>query len=1338
MNSNKYLLFVILFIFFQQQTFSQNNNNKKNTNKDKVILADECLPPTSFSFLDINNVNARINSGAQLWWDKQGSPQYEIPKGSGKHSLFSGSIWIGGKDVNGQLKVAGEVYNGYGVDYYSGPLSKVTATTDGATCNEYDKVYEINKSEVVDFVSWWNNKASYPNYKIPESIKNWPAHGNVSKNQSYYLAPFYDNNSDGDYNPEDGDYPYYNLTNQIISPTDTSYEGNGLLADQILKGDQSLWWIFNDAGNIHSESGGSPIGIEVRAKAYAYQTNDELNNMTFYSYEIINRSTYKINDSWFGFFMDVDLGYSYDDLVASDVSRGLGYCYNGDNNDNSGNGYIGYGSTPPAVGIDFYQGPYLDADGQDNLNFDSLGTQICGININGQNFGDGIIDNERFGMRKFMIISSSGGGGIPFSGLPKSDFAFYCYLKGMWLDNSSLMYGGNGHPNAMPSSYGPSCSFMYPNDSDPCLWNTNGLQPNGPVYWSEETASNVPYDRRFMSSTGPFTLESGGVNYITFGIPWAQANNRLASVELLKIVDDKVQRFFDNGFKIINGPAAPELIVKEMKNELIFYITNRKISNNYNENYQEWDSRIVSPDSLTQSQRYDSLYRFEGYQVYQLKDKNVCIDDLENPDKARLVFQCDIENFSSNGNPINRLINYEYSDDLNIEVPIEKVDGENAGISHSFKISKDKFTSNEDKLVNFKRYYYMAVAYAYNEYSKYTPNQNNNSGQKAPYLRSKSSVEGGNVSVITAIPHNPYPTGIINKSIYGNAPKITRIEGNGNGGNILDLTQTTIDTILSNPSHIGINLEYESLKGPIVVKIIDPFNVKKGTYVLKLNTNTNILDSATWTLINLTTNEQWKSDKAINIYNEQIILDVGISITIMQTENPGNPSINNNGLIESSIEFSNDSKKWLSGVKDVDEKSPLNWIRAGTLDDNSNFYNNDYDPGNNGKNWLDPNEVYENIIDGTWAPYRLCARGDENFSLYPEFSNGPAWKSSYFMMNKLKNLTSVDIVFTTDKTKWTRSPVIELCDDPALSEGNVKKFNLRDMPSVDKEGQPDGSSTRGMSWFPAYAINLETGERLNIMFGESSWLVGENGRDLIWNPTNNLFTDLGAPLLGGMHCVYIMGHNSNYVYDCPEYDEGEWLYKQFESTNFNPGNSVKGRIYKDVMWVGFPLSVDSVGWLSCDAKIRIRVTKPYRRYYAVQNGAISPENDDFPMYSFSLDNFIPIAANKNNFPNMLDNINIVPNPFIYYSNYEENKNSCLVKLTNLPKTCEIFIYTINGKLIRQISKNDILTYYDWDLKNNSSNYISSGLYLIQIKSEKWGEKILKWYGSMREIDGNDF
>ena len=52
----------------------------------------------------------------------------------------------------------------------------------------------------------------------------------------------------------------------------------------------------------------------------------------------------------------------------------------------------------------------------------------------------------------------------------------------------------------------------------------------------------------------------------------------------------------------------------------------------------------------------------------------------------------------------------------------------------------------------------------------------------------------------------------------------------------------------------------------------------------------------------------------------------------------------------------------------------------------------------------------------------------------------------------MMNLASVDIVFTNDKSKWTRCPVIEMGIDPVLTEGGAKRFALRNHPSVDKEG----------------------------------------------------------------------------------------------------------------------------------------------------------------------------------------------------------------------------------------------------------------------------------------------
>jgi hypothetical protein len=85
-----------------------------------------------------------------------------------------------------------------------------------------------------------------------------------------------------------------------------------------------------------------------------------------------------------------------------------------------------------------------------------------------------------------------------------------------------------------------------------------------------------------------------------------------------------------------------------------------------------------------------------------------------------------------------------------------------------------------------------------------------------------------------------------------------------------------------------------------------------------------------------------------------------------------------------------------------------------------------------------------------------------------------------------------------------------------------------------------------MSWFPGYAICVETGERLNMAFGEDSWLVADNGRDMIWNPTSSFADNFSNGTttgikMGGKHIIYVFGHSGNTGDDMPIYDKGEFI-----------------------------------------------------------------------------------------------------------------------------------------------------------------------------------------------------
>src|SRR5690606_21749733 len=108
---------------------------------------------------------------------------------------------------------------------------------------------------------------------------------------------------------------------------------------------------------------------------------------------------------------------------------------------------------------------------------------------------------------------------------------------------------------------------------------------------------------------------------------------------------------------------------------------------------------------------------------------------------------------------------------------------------------------------------------------------------------------------------------------------------------------------------------------------------------------------------------------------------------------------------------------------------------------------------------------------------------------------------------------------------------------------------------------------------------------------------------------------------------------------------------------------------------------------------------------------------------------------------VIDRINVVPNPYYAYSAYETGKLDNRVKITNLPERCEVNIFNMQGALVRSYSKDDAITSLDWDLKNSRNIPIAGGIYLIHVKIEvnedggiKEYEKILKWYGVMRQPD----
>ncbi len=496
--------------------------------------------------ISINNIKALISNIGNHFRDIDDFSAYIVPKNGNASTIYANSLWVGGKDISGDLKLAAVCYRELGNDYWPGPLSIGTATIDVTTMNAWNRFFTVTKQDLLDFS---NNPSD-----IPASILEWPAHGDTTKGQAFYLAPFHDVDGDSVYNPYKGDYP-------------------------AIKGDEAVFFIFNDNFGSHTESEGSPIGMEVHAMVYAFDSpgDEALNNTLFMNYKLFNRSLSTLHDTYVGLWTDFDIGYAYDDYIGCDVERGTYYGYNGELFDGTGLDSH-YGNNSPLQTLTILGGPYLDPDGYDNPSYkgDNIGgpsfarnyDNICEIvtqhenaipftwhsnevdatitenvlvrseAINGMNFGDGIIDNERLGMSKFLYHNDVGGN-------PATTIAadYYNFMRGIWKDNSRVRYGATGHHPGDITNL--ECDFMFPGTSDPCNWGTKGVNPN--YLWTEEAEANAPNDRRGLASMGPFTFEAGSMHELDFAFITVFAKDTLPSLERYGEAVDSIRTAFLRG-----------------------------------------------------------------------------------------------------------------------------------------------------------------------------------------------------------------------------------------------------------------------------------------------------------------------------------------------------------------------------------------------------------------------------------------------------------------------------------------------------------------------------------------------------------------------------------------------------------------------------------------------------------------------------------------------------------------------------------------------------------------------------------------------------------------------
>lgn len=93
---------------------------------------------------------------------------------------------------------------------------------------------------------------------------------------------------------------------------------------------------------------------------------------------------------------------------------------------------------------------------------------------------------------------------------------------------------------------------------------------------------------------------------------------------------------------------------------------------------------------------------------------------------------------------------------------------------------------------------------------------------------------------------------------------------------------------------------------------------------------------------------------------------------------------------------------------------------------------------------------------------------------------------------------------------------------------------------------------------------------------------------------------------------------------------------------------------------------------------------------------------------------------------LMAKVNVVPNPYWAYSQYETSYDSPLLKFTHIPGKATIRIFNLAGQLVRTIQKTDETNpFVTWDLRNDAGLKVASGMYIAHVEVPGVGEKVLK-------------
>ena len=556
------------------------------------------------------------NHGDDASYHVTGNSGLEWPKGSGKLAVFQSGIWL----ASGRSKAPGGAWVDelrtaaaeYTVEFVPGSI--------GSDDSNSGKIYQIQKKEVEAFLD--NDWATFDAITMELPVSTLEGTSLFTEMVETDLP-----SSDFINWPVHDGAPWVDVDGDGVYDPENDGDYPEIL------GDMFHWHVMNDGdAATHTPLWGTPpMNVDVQTSMFGFDQAGAMGNIMFLRWVIINKGSDELDSVFVAMWHDDDLGDATDDLVGCNTDLSVGYTYNDTDGDNT------YGVEAPAAGGDFFQGPIVNSPGD-----------TATILTWGQGKGYYLRkfpDMKKLGLTSFAKYIN----GNPNFSDPETAEETFRYMNGL--------VGNTGDP------------YVDPTTNEPSVFVHNGDPVTG-VGWIDD----VPGDRRYLMSSGPFYLAPGDTQEVVGAMIIAAGSNWAKSITKMLYFDNFAQGAFDANFNVCS-PPSPSIELAQLDQKVILtFEENSDVIENYN----------------------CASYSFQGYNVYQ--------------------------GASLNG-PWTRIKTYDVVDDIKtiLDLTLDEDTGEllelpsqfgtDSGLNHYVEITNDVINSRS--IINHRKYYFAVTAYAY-------------------------------------------------------------------------------------------------------------------------------------------------------------------------------------------------------------------------------------------------------------------------------------------------------------------------------------------------------------------------------------------------------------------------------------------------------------------------------------------------------------------------------------------------------------------------------------------------------------------------------------------------